>query len=270
MKPIINYSFHIGERCQSYHFFRKYNLISAANPFSGTSISFENSIKLIESEFKNYLNNILCFNLGSNKNIKITNKTKKYDNIENFILKCKFLFFFKENFYLGKSYSIHLDYTNLNNFNTDDIFFWNNYFIMPGVDYSNKNQIDNFIRRKNRFLDILHNKNSINILLIYQFKLCNYSLTKDIIKQVINVYFLPYHLLFIIPIYFDNNENELFTEKIVIHKNITFYLIKFPDLMFQSINNPGDDNVFKDNKIIYLKIKNKINEIYNMNLKNIF
>lgn len=267
MKPNIKYSFHIGERCQSHSFLKKNGLISTYTPFAGTYISFDNSIKFINNNFEDYLNNIACFTLMKYdiNDVNIINKNKEYNNVEKLLSKCKFDFFYKENFYFGHPYSINLGYTDLNNFKIDDMYNWKSFCVMPNMNYATDSQIEKHTRRKNRLLDVLHNKKYEHILLIYQTKLCKYINYKSVIEETIKIYNLKYNLFFIIPVYFDNYNDE-FEEEVITNKNITFYLIKFPSLEYQLKNYPSDDNKVKWNKSQYNKIKYKISEIYDLNI----
>ena len=136
---------------------------------------------------------------------------------------------------------------------------------MPNTNYASKIQIKTFNRRKNRFLDVLHNKKYEHILLIYQTKLCKYTNYNSVIEETIKIYNLKYNLFFIIPVYFDNNDDE-FEEKVITNKNITFYLIKFPSLEYQLKNFPNNDLSTDGHKSQYNKIKFKLSEIYDLNI----
>jgi hypothetical protein len=258
----INYSFHIGERCQSSHFLSTNNLISCCNPFSGIYISFDKAIEIMNNNFKDFLNNITYFIISQKKLINIINQNKNFENIDKLIENNKFDFFHKKNYYSDADYCLSLNYTDLKNFEIDDLYYWKSYCVMPNANYNTENQIETYTRRKDRFLNILQNKNKENILLIYQNKLIKYCDVFDYINTIIIMYNLEYNLFFIIPI---DTDDLNFEDKIQYHNNITFYLIKFPNLESQILNNPNDDNPLSNSEE-YNKIKQKINELYDMKL----
>lgn len=261
----INYAFHIGERCQSYGFFSSNKLISCANPFSGIYVSFDMAINIINNNFIDYIDNIAYFIISKKKLINIVNKNKDFDNIDKFIENNKFNFFHKENYYKNNDYCISLNYTDLNNFNIDDMYYWNSYCVMPNVNYNTNQQIEIYTKRKKRFLNILHNVNEENILLIYQNKLIKYCDLLNFIDNIIKKYNLKYNLFFIIPV---SNNDVNFEDDVYYHDNIIFYIIKFPDIEYQIKNNSNDDNALSYTTQ-YNKIKQKINELYNYELINI-
>ena len=63
----MKYIFHIGERCNSYYGLNKYNILSGVNPLNGIYISFENSIKHINTQFNDFINDPIKFNILDKK-----------------------------------------------------------------------------------------------------------------------------------------------------------------------------------------------------------
>ena len=254
----MKYIFHIGERCNSYYGLNKYNILSGVNPLNGIYISFENSIKHINTQFNDFINDIVEFTISKKDNFYyINNIPYNKDKIEELIIKNKFYFFNSENYYKDKNYCINIKYTDINNFLIDDIYFWkNNYMILPNTTFQSKIDIDRFNRRKNRFLNTINN-NANDTLLIYMDKLMSINTSLNTINHIKNIYNLDFNLLYIIPTY-----SEI-TSDIIKYNNITFLYITFPDINFQYKNNPNDDN----SHVIYNKqfelIYNKIIEIYN-------
>lgn len=49
---MINYSFHIGQRCQSLFFLNQNNFLSGLNCFSGIYISFDSVLSIINNNFQ--------------------------------------------------------------------------------------------------------------------------------------------------------------------------------------------------------------------------
>jgi hypothetical protein len=264
MKKKINYSFHIGERCQFLALLKNNNLISGLNPFSGTYISINNSFKLIKSKFEDFENNLLQFKI-STKEYNIINKTKNIDKLDEMIKNNKFYFFDKENFYKDKDYCINLNYTSESNFLIDDMYYWNDYFVLPNVNYNLDTQKDTYYRRKNRFMNCLETNNPDEILLIYMNKLIPSSIdVYNFIEHIKSTYDLSYNLFLIIP------TSDKITEEIVIYNNIYFYIINFPSLEIQLNNNPGDDLSLHIYCHQYNTIKSKLFEYFDINLMNLY
>jgi hypothetical protein len=273
----INYSFHIGQRCQSLAFLQSNNFLTGYNLFAGSYISFKSTINIIKNNFKDFENHIVKFNISELKNEDDNIKfVRCHDYSHEKILEYKtllksndFNFFFKKNYYYNANYCINLKYTDIENFIINDLFYWkNNYLVLPNSDYSSDEQIDTFNRIKERFKNCLENNNPEKILLIFMDTLIIDSDIEKKINDVIDTYTLQYNLFYIIPIYNENeNEKNMNNEKITKINNITFYTIYFPSLEIQKINNPNDDNPlsFVEN---YNNIKNKLSECYNLNLIN--
>jgi hypothetical protein len=274
---MINYVFHIGQRCQSLEFLRINNLLSGYNCFSGLYISFNSIIKIINNDFNDFDNYIVKFTIDKLKN-EVDNSIEfircydyseeKMNDLKLKIIDNKFNFFFSKNFYSNKNYCINLKYTDECNFKENDLYFWkNNYCLMPNSDYSNIDELNRINRRKERFENILKTNKTDTILLIYMDQLL---LDNDIdikINDITN-YNLPYNLFYIIPIYSETTKN-INNEKIIKHNNITIYTIYFESIEFQKINNPNDDNNLSYVEQ-YKKIKEQLLKSYEFDIVNLF
>jgi hypothetical protein len=62
MKPIINFIFSIGYRCYSPEFLINFKLRKMSGPFDYLFIDLETSLKIINNNFDDYLNDIILFN----------------------------------------------------------------------------------------------------------------------------------------------------------------------------------------------------------------
>lgn len=266
MKKTINYSFHLGERNQSYYFLSQNKFISGDNPFSGTYVSFDVVIDIINNNFNDCLNNVAYLNISKKRLTNIVNKTNDFENIDELVQSNDFEFFHKENFYKNKDYCISLNYTDMDNFKINDMYYWKRYFVMPNVNYNTEKQMNVFAKRKKRFLDVLNNEHKDNILLIYQNKMISCLDVDSFIENVVKIYNLPFELFYIVPVDAHTNDGVDFDDKIVTVGNIVFYIVGFPNLEYQIANNPSDDNELTSCKEQYEKIKNKINELYDMKL----
>jgi hypothetical protein len=275
---MINYVFHIGNRCQSLEFLRKNNFLSGFNCFSGTCVSFNSVINIIKNDFSDFENYIVKFTINNLKKeddhiefIRCYDFTQeKIELIKKLIKENSFYFFFHTNYYSSSNYCINLKYTDIDNFSINDLFFWkNNYLLLPNTDYSNLEQLSIYNKRKERFQNCLKMNKSETILLIYMDTL---TLDTNINKKyddINEIYTLPYNLFYIIPIYSEKTK-DINNEKIFKIKNITFYSIYFENLDYQKNNNPNDDNSL----FLYKEQYNKINEIllqlYEFNITKLF
>lgn len=62
MKPIINFIFSLGFRCYSPWFLTNFKLRKMSSPFDYLIINFETSLKIINNNFDDYLNDIILLN----------------------------------------------------------------------------------------------------------------------------------------------------------------------------------------------------------------
>jgi hypothetical protein len=266
----MKYVFHIGERCQHLKFLENVNLLSGFNLFSGLYISFEAVLRLLKNNCADLDKNNVTFIISrkATDGVNFINcdnfSGPEIKDIEQLILANKFNFFGAENCYKDYNYSINLKYTDINNFLENDLYYWGgNYCVMPNADYSNIDQIDRCIKRKNRFIDCLRTNES-ETLLVYINKSI---LDKDCLNKmnyISELYDLPYKLFYVIPVYCDNDERCV-NEDTVSIKNITFYTVYFPDNNFQKKNNPNDDNNLSYHEQ-YEKIHKALLNSYELNI----
>lgn len=273
---MINYIFHIGERCQHYQFLSNNNLLTAYNMFTGISVSFPSVVKLLKNGCNDLKNNIAKFTI-SNKHIEGVTfiNCNNYTNEElnyygKLIIENKFNFFGSKNFYYTQPYCINIKYTDMNNLLEHDIYNWNDEVcIMPNSNYADAVFLDKVNRRIDRFIDTINN-NLENTLLFYMNKSVLDINCEDKIKYICSIYDLPYKLFYVIPVYSeDNNTNPLVEEGIRVINNINFCIVYFPSNNFQLINNPNDDNalIFTNE---YNKIKSMLINSYDIELINLF
>ena len=76
----INYSFHIGGRCQSLAFLTNNKLLSGYNCFSGIYTSFKSAINVIKNNFEDFENHIVKFKISELKNNNSSIKFIRCDN----------------------------------------------------------------------------------------------------------------------------------------------------------------------------------------------
>lgn len=267
----MKYVFHIGERCQHLKFLENKNLLSGFNLFSGLYISFESSLQLLKNNCVGLDKNNVKFIISKKETEGIkfiscdTFSESEIKNIEQLISANKFMYFGAENFYKNNNYSINLKFTDIDNFLKNDLYDWSGtYCVMPNTDYSDKDQIDKYIRRRNRFVDCLH-ANESETLLVYINKSISDKDCLNKMNYVSELYDLPYKLFYVIPVYCDNDGERCVNEETVFIKNITFYTVYFPDNYFQKINNPTDDNNLSYHEQ-YEKIHNALLNSYDFNI----
>ena len=270
----INYVFHIGGRCQSLAYMKENALLSGYNCFSGAYVSFPAAVNIITNNFKDVTNYIVKFkiaDIGTNKKDNIvfarchdyTGETK--DRIAEYINCSKWDFFYQKNFYFNSDYCINMAYTDIDNLSNNDLILYkNNYFVLPNSDYTNNVvDIERLTRRTQRFNDCLSQKDSSSILLVFMDTLTLDTEIDIKMKNVVEIYQLPYNLCYVIPTY--SNDDVSITEKIIRVNNITFSIIQFPSLSVQKRDHPGDDN-WIGYRSEFDKIKETLTQSYDINL----
>ena len=108
---MINYIFHIGERCNSYNYLNNKKLLSGVIPLNGIYISFNVAIMQIKNEFIDFIDDIIEFVISSKKEFKyVKNVPENKKELEELIIANKFNFFNSINYYKNSNYSINFKY----------------------------------------------------------------------------------------------------------------------------------------------------------------
>lgn len=270
----IDYVFHLGERCNSFGYFKNEKLLSGLNMFNGLYISFDSILKLLNSNI-DLEKNVIKFKISDLKNENsiqfincemYTEDEKK--KITNLVQKNKFWFFAKENYYKNTDYCINIKYTDLENFEYDDSYYMKNcYCLMPNSDYSSTNFLETYKRRRDRFVECIE-KNKENVVFVYMDKLTDVNFVESKMNEVINKYKLAWNLFYIIPVCNDDNKPiESYTK---VYSNITFCVVQFKNLEYQLKHNPNDDNKRDLYNEEYTKIKNLFNRSYDLSIQYLF
>ena len=172
-------------------------------------------------------------------------------------------FFYAKNTYFYVDYCINLTYTDIENFKTNDmICYENRFFVLPNtkMDEESDSGTQRVRRRMERFKKVLDTNVPEDILLVFMDLLHESSNVEAKIEKIKNIYTLKQLLFYIIPYYSSSGEN--ITKKTIQHNNIIFFLVPFPSLEYQKINNPGDDNchLIPENQ----DIVNALEELYDI------
>ncbi len=262
---MINYIFHIGERCNMYYSLLEHKLISGVTPLNGIYNSFDVAIDLINNKFSDFTDDIVEFCIADKTYFNyVKNIPKDKDRIEELIKKNKMFFFYKENYYSKNNYCINLKYTNILNLLINDIYNWrDSYLALPNTTFITKEGNDTFIRRKDRFINCIERNNAETILLIYMDKLQSIDVSLDTIHNVKHTYNLNYNLFYVIP------TDDTIINDTIIYNNITFFYVNFPSIETQMVNNPNDDNS-RNYTSSYNKITQKIRDSYNISLISLY
>jgi len=184
MKPIVNFVFSIGHRCNSVDFLNDHKLRKMSSPFDYLYIDLETSLQIINNKFDDFLSDIILFNKNTRqielfykKNTNEIN-TKLYDLIENNIG------------YMAHNYNNvnllfnqnYLDEDKLN----DNLYNWNKICIFLHHYILDDNIYNSLKNRCQRFNSII-NKYNETTALFYITKIINRENILDYINNVVDV-----------------------------------------------------------------------------------
>ena len=162
MKPIINFIFSIGYRCYSTEFLIDYNLRKMSSPFDYLFIDFETSLKIINNNFDDYLNDIIIFNKDT-QHIELfyKNKTTEINN--------KFYELLQNNVgYMAANYNSRNLLFNQNylddNKISDNLYNWNTICSFLHHNILDSNIHTSIKKRCERFNNIINNYNETTTL----------------------------------------------------------------------------------------------------------
>lgn len=162
MKSIINFLYSIGYRCYSVDFLNNFKLRKMSSPFDYLFIDFESSLKIINNNFDDFLNDIILFNknrqhvqLFYKKNTSEINQ-KFYELLQNNIG------------YMAHNYNgndllfnqNYLDDSKLNN----NLFYWNKICSFHHHNILDSNIYTTIKNRCENFKNIYHKYNETTAL----------------------------------------------------------------------------------------------------------
>jgi hypothetical protein len=169
MKPIINFIFSIGYRCYSTDFLNNFKLRKMSSPFDYLFVDLETSLKIINNNFYDYLNDIILFNKNT-QNIQLFYK-KNTTEINN-----KFYELLKNNIgYMAHNYNdvtLLFNQNYLHNELDDNLYNWNTICSFHHHNVLDSNIYSTLKKRCERF-NIIYNKYNQTTALFYITKIIN-------------------------------------------------------------------------------------------------
>lgn len=188
MKPIINFIFSIGYRCYSPDFLINFKLRKMSGPFDYLFIDFETSLKIINNNFDDYLNDIILFNKNT-QHIELfykKNTTKIND---------KFYELLKNNIgYMAHSYNSvnllfnqnYLDDDKLNDKLNDNLYNWESICSFLHHNILDSNIYTSIKKRCERFNNVI-NKYNESTALFYITKIINCKSIVEYMKDILKL-----------------------------------------------------------------------------------
>jgi len=170
MKSILNFIFSIGYRCYSTEFLNNFKLRKMSSPFDYLFVDFETSLKIINNNFDDYLNDIILYNKNT-QHIELFYK-KNTTEINN-----KFYELLQNNIgYMAHNYNsnnllFNQNYLDDNRLN-DNLYNWNTICCFLHHNVLDSNIYTSIKKRCERFNNII-NKYSETTSLFYITKIIN-------------------------------------------------------------------------------------------------
>lgn len=264
MKPEINYIFACGFRCYSTFFLKYNNLRFMSSPFDWIIIDLESVLKIINSEFKDYLNDIV--EVSRNKKICKLHYKKNHIYIDNSYKKI-----FINNFhYMKEDYSEYTCFFNhnyLETVNATNLYFMKNICEFRHYNMTDNNDIQKLQKRCDRFKNII-NKYSDKTALFYITRIFDSSeLIKHFLDNIIKLkkeYKISLKLIIIIYCS-DKNLNEYHTW---LEDDNIFYITKKCRTLEEFCKNNMNDNFIDESeyKHYYKKEFDIINDFFNIKI----
>jgi hypothetical protein len=181
MKTIINFIFSIGYRCYSPDFLSNFKLRKMSSPFDYLFIDLETSLKIINNNFDDYLNDIILYNKNT-QHIELFYK-KNTTEINN-----KFYELLQNNIgYMAHDYSggnllFNQNYLDDNKLN-DNLYNWNTICNFLHHNILDSNTYNSIKKRCERFNNII-NKYNETTALFYITKIIN---CENIVEYMNNI-----------------------------------------------------------------------------------
>jgi hypothetical protein len=158
MKPIINFIFSIGYRCNSPDFLKIFKLRKMSGPFDYLFIDFESSLKLIKNNFDDFLSDIVLVNKNSKKIDIIYNRNTRNINKNFYELLDKDIGYMGQNFNINNLFFNQNYLHDNNNKLSNNLFFWDSIccfrhhnLLDNGIYNSIKNRCDRFNKVTNKY-----------------------------------------------------------------------------------------------------------------------
>lgn len=214
MKSVINFVFTTGHRCNSSFFLDTYKLRKMNGPFDNLYVDFESALKLINTNFDDYLNDIILFN----KNYKDVRLYYKKNTTE---IDKRFYKLYENNLvcYMAQNYNENNLVFNQNFLDDNDdndeelnhnIHYWNkicSFHHHNILDETIYNQVKNRCERFQRIMK----KYSETITLCHVSKLTFCENMEDYVKKIIdmkNKYEIKVFLTMIVNFYNNSDKEE--------------------------------------------------------------
>lgn len=185
MKPIINFIFSIGYRCNSTDFLTNFKLRKMSSPFDYSFIDFETSLKIINTQFNDYCNDIILLNKNKQR---IELFYKKHTSA----IKNKFHTLLKNDVgYMAHNYNGHNLLFNQNYFDDSiepdkNLYNWKTICCFYHHDISDSNTYYTIKKRCERFNNII-NKYNQTTALFYITKIIHCENITDYMNNILEI-----------------------------------------------------------------------------------
>ena len=184
MKPIINFIFSIGYRCYSPDFLNNFKLRKINSPFDYLFIDFETSLKIINNNFNDYLNDIILFNKNT-QHIKLFYKKNTTEINDKFYELLQNNIGYMENNYNSSNLLFNQNYLDDNKLN-DNLYNWNTICSFHHHNILDCNIYISIKNRCERFNNII-NKYNETTTLFYITKIINCENIVDYMNNIVEL-----------------------------------------------------------------------------------